>query len=82
MKQIRIVLGIAAVVAAVIVPWPVLGQEVVHQSVPGKEAASEKTAEKEAEQAGEKDAGSKAARKKSRKRLGLPLGRSPVASPR
>ena len=65
MKLTRIGLSIAAAVAAVMVPWPVLDQEVVHESVPGKEAASEKTAEKEAEQPGEEDAGSKAARKRA-----------------
>jgi phosphate-selective porin OprO/OprP len=47
MKHNRIFLGIAALAATVMVPCPVLGQDVVQQTVPGKEASAEKTAEKE-----------------------------------
>ena len=35
MKQNRIVLGVAALVAAGMLPWPALGQEVGQQTVPG-----------------------------------------------
>ena len=82
MKQNRIVLGVAALVAAVMLPWPALGQEVGQQTVPGKESPAEKTAEKESEKPADKAAERSGFRQEDRWRLGLPLGRSPVASPR
>ena len=56
MKQNRIVLGVAALVAAGMLPWPALGQEVGQQTVPGKESPAEKTAEKESEKPADKAA--------------------------
>ena len=81
MKQTRIVLGIAALVAAVMLPWPALGQEVGQQTVPGKESPAEKTprTSRETRRQGRRTSGF---RQEDRWRLGLPLGRPTVASPR
>ena len=65
MKQNRIVLGIAALVAAVMLPWPALGQDVGQQTVPGKESPAEKTAEKESEKPADKAAEHQASNKKT-----------------
>ncbi len=65
MKQNRIVLGVAALVAAVMLPWPALGQEVGQQTVPGKESPAEKTAEKESEKPADKAAEHQASDKKT-----------------
>ena len=65
MKQNRIVLGVAALVAAVMLPWPALGQDVVQQTVPGRESPAEKTAEKPADTPADKPAEPQASAKKS-----------------
>ena len=65
MKQNRIVLGVAALVAAVMLPWPALGQEVGQQTVPGKESPAEKTDEKESEKPADKAAERQASDKKT-----------------
>lgn len=56
MKQNRIVLGVAALVAAVMLPWPALGQDVGQQTVPDRESPAEKTAGKDSEKPAEKPA--------------------------
>ena len=65
MKQHRIVLGVAALVAAVMLPWPALGQDVGQQTVPDKESPAEKTAEKGSEKPADKAAEPQASDKKS-----------------
>ena len=65
MKQNRIVLGVAALVAAVMLPWPALGQEVGQQTVPGRESPAEKTAEKDSEKPADKAAEPQASDKKT-----------------
>ena len=67
MKQNRTILGIAALVAAVMFPWPALGQDVGPQAVPGpgKESPVEKTAEKDSEKPADKAAEPQASDKKT-----------------
>ena len=80
MKQNRIVLGVAALVAAVMLPWPALGQDVGQQTVPGGVAGREDCREgvRETRRQGRRTG----FRQEDRRRLGLPLGRPAVASPR